>query len=151
MWDVRRAVERVQQAGIRLTAQRRALLELLPTEDTFTAQQLWDRARERDPSYGRATVFRCLELFARLGLVHRLHAQDGVARYRVCDLGEPPREHYHLSCIRCQRTVEFEDGELEEAVRRVARSRSFRLVSDHVVLFGVCLRCQAPADAAGHK
>src|SRR5690606_40342080 len=75
--------ERLAQQDQRLTPQRETVLRvLLDHADThLTAEEVYLEARNRAPELGLATVYRTLDLFARLGVVRRLDAGEGVARY----------------------------------------------------------------------
>ena len=63
----------VEAQGIRLTAQRRALIETIQEATShLDAAALLKLARERDPKIDRATVYRTLELLKRLGMIDEL-------------------------------------------------------------------------------
>ncbi len=58
----------LEARGVRLTSQRRALIETIQQADAhLDAASLLSRARQRDPKIDRATVYRTLELLKRLG------------------------------------------------------------------------------------
>src|SRR5579875_2638480 len=114
------ALARLQAAGLRLTAPRRLLLEVLPAKDGFRAEDLWQAARRRHPGLGRATVFRTLELFARLGIVDRVDRGDGSPHYRTCAV-TPDTDHHHLVCESCGASVEVEDTEVAPVLAALSR------------------------------
>src|SRR5579862_4237372 len=63
----------VETQGVRLTAQRRALIQAIQeAEEHLDAANLLEAARKRDPKINRATVYRTLELLKRLGLIDEL-------------------------------------------------------------------------------
>jgi Fur family ferric uptake transcriptional regulator len=59
--------------GIRLTAQRRALIETIQEATThLDTESLLKLALNRDPNIDRATVYRTIELLKRLGMIDEL-------------------------------------------------------------------------------
>ena len=64
-------IEALDRAGVRVTEPRRAVARLVAEQrGHFTANDLVDAATRRRLPVGRATVFRSLDLFADLNLVH---------------------------------------------------------------------------------
>ena len=59
--------------GVRLTRQRRILLELIDrTGEHLDAERLFRMAKEKDPKLNRVTVYRTLKLLKQGGLVDEL-------------------------------------------------------------------------------
>jgi Fur family ferric uptake transcriptional regulator len=141
-----RAVARLTQEGARITGPRRLLLQVMPTQGGFRAEDLWHLARRRDPSLGRATVFRTLELFARLGIVDRLDAGAEGPQYRACDTPQDT-DHHHILCTRCGRSVEVEDTEVWPVLDQLSRRAGYRLTGHHLEMFGLCPSCQVREGA----
>jgi len=129
-------------AGERLTQPRALVADLVASrQGPFTARDLVsDGARgERTPApVGRATVFRTLELFERLGLLERLDLPDGSHAYVRCR----PTHHHHVVCVRCARTVDIPDSGLGGVTSEIARSSGFQLREHRLELFGLCPECQ---------
>src|SRR5689334_6403257 len=111
-----RVVERLTEQGYRLTGPRRQVLDaVLARGSSFNAQDVVDELQPR--GVGRATVFRTLDLLVNLGVLNRIHADDRVHRYTVCDEGH----HHHLVCRACGEVTEAASGRLEAEVRSAAR------------------------------
>jgi len=121
----------LSRAGRRAGAARTAIVELLASDGQclLTAQELLDRLPHGSPS----SVYRTLdELFA-LGLVHRLNAHDGVARYEIAD---PLRHHHHFIDVGTGTPTPFTDEALERAIQAVARRLGVQLSGHDVVIRG---------------
>src|SRR5579872_5411121 len=59
--------------GIRLTSQRRAVVEVIQeAHEHLDAASLLERSRQREPNIDRATVYRTLELLKKLRLIDEL-------------------------------------------------------------------------------
>ncbi|MBR4107435.1 MAG: transcriptional repressor [Akkermansia sp.] len=86
------AAELVRTAGVRMTRQRRAVLEaVLGSCDHPTAASIFERARQILPGISLATVYNCLETLAETGLINHLNFDNGPSRF--CANLEP---HVHL-------------------------------------------------------
>lgn len=144
--------ERLAQQDQRLTPQRETVLRvLLDHADThLTAEEVYLEARNRAPELGLATVYRTLDLFARLGVVRRLDAGEGVARYEFHPEGAG-HYHHHLICLECGQILEFEQDLLDRVERAVERETGFRVVDHSLLLFGLCPNCQKPSDGDGDR
>lgn len=72
----------VRRAGVRMTRQRRAVLEaILESDDHPTAAQIFERASARISGLSLATVYNCLETMSAAGIINKLHLHNGTSRY----------------------------------------------------------------------
>ena len=137
---------RVEQAGVRLTAQRRKVLEELSQErDDATAQKLHRRLVSRGERLGLATVYRALESFVEAGLVDELSHQATERCYRVCRSDE---HHHHLVCSSCHRVVELTDCRVAEWVERAAADLGFTATRHELEVSGLCDECRRAGTRA---
>lgn len=131
--------EALRARGQRVTSQRIVIHRVLHDLGRHaTAEEVLSRAGDRLPGLSLPTVYATLDLFERLGIVHRVSTGTGAALY------DPRREaHHHLVCRRCG-SVQDLDADLDlVAARRAARRRGFVSEREEVVLSGVCERCAA--------
>ena len=135
-------VERMKSMGLRLTGQRRVLAELLDTaSDHLDAEQVYQRARARDSSIHRATVYRTLNRLKKLGLVDELdlmHVSGERHYYEV----RPSTLHIHLVCTACKGVDEPSESFWDELKRRVEQENGFRPEVVRIEMAGVCSDCQ---------
>ena len=99
MTDPTPIVTALDRAGYRMTEPRRSLAALIAEQDGhFTAADLVTAGRATRPAFGRATVFRTLDLLEGIGAVEstaqprarRLAGRDGSAeRSMPCSLSAP--------------------------------------------------------------
>lgn len=134
----------MRQAGYRTTLPRSAVIELLARQDcVLTADEISQRLQgEGGRRVGIATVYRTLELLEELGLLQRLDAGDGLARFEPA-LPDGEHHHHHFVCTRCGRVTPFEDADVERAIEALA-DRFGEPVSEHdVILRGrTCSACR---------
>lgn len=135
-------VERMKSMGLRLTGQRRVLAELLDdASDHLDAEQVYQRARAKDPSIHRATVYRTLNRLKKLGLVDELdlmHVSGERHYYEV----RPSTLHIHLVCTTCKGVDEPSESFWDELKRRVEQENGFRPEVVRIEMAGTCSSCQ---------
>jgi Fur family transcriptional regulator, ferric uptake regulator len=124
--------------GVRMTAQRRAVLEAVAEHDgSFTVAELHEEARQREPRLGLATTYRTLDLLRRAGSVHALLAGERPAYVRC-----GPRHHHHLVCTSCGGVEETELCAAPTEAE-VERRHGFRPTAHEIDIYGTCRRCAA--------
>lgn len=129
----------LQQAGLRLTAQRLAVCAALAGNRTHpTAQALYDVLRVRFSTLSRATVYNTLQALAAAGMIHELGtAGDGAIHYDA-----DPAPHVNLMCTRCHRVEDFSAAPLGAVARSVAKGSGYAVRGARVVYYGLCPKCQ---------
>ncbi len=138
-------LEAMHERGWRVTGPRRAIVEcILSQREPFSAEDIFRTLRRRQPTIGRATVFRTLDLLAELGVVERVHHPSGVHRYVVSGDGH----RHHVVCVRCGAVAEFAGCNLEPLLTRVADQTRFRILDHWLELSGLCQTCQRDTRAA---
>ena len=128
--------------GVRMTHQRRLLVDIIQGADGhLDAEALWRRAKDRDPTINKVTVYRTLGMLKRYGLVDELdlmHLQGGKHYYEA----KTTRDHIHLACLACGRIQEFESSLFEKLKGQIERERQFHINTVRVEAGGVCDRCK---------
>ncbi len=129
----------LQENGYRLTAPRRAIVEILASSSrALGALQLYDLGRKNYPRLGLVTVYRTLEKLEQLGLIQRLHHPDGCHTYLPAQEG-----HTHLLiCTACGRTVPFSGDDLSGLIADTARRSGYQIQDHWLQFFGLCAECQ---------
>ncbi|OGB99304.1 MAG: hypothetical protein A3G35_03520 [candidate division NC10 bacterium RIFCSPLOWO2_12_FULL_66_18] len=125
--------------GLKLTRSRLAVLQVLAaTSAHLKVAEVHRRARQIDGRVGLASVYRTMELLARLRLVKHVHVEHRHRHYARI------REHHghHLVCNGCGLVVEFSDCQLERLTRALARRTKFRIEGHCMEFFGQCRECR---------
>ena len=123
----------------RLTPNRRAVLEiLLADHKPLGAYDIADRIRQRGRRTSPVQVYRSLELFQALGLVHRIESLNA---YLACNAGRGRHGAQFLVCEDCGRVAETSDRHLEKGLHRLAREANFVLRAPVVEIKGLCPEC----------
>ncbi|MFP4344578.1 MAG: Fur family transcriptional regulator [Anaerolineales bacterium] len=132
--------EVLSAAGYRITEPRRVVVEVLDAAlRPLSPQEIYERGQVLHPRLGLVTVYRTLELFEPLGLVRRVHREDGCHGYL---LSKPGHRHV-LMCERCGRAVEFAGADDLKALIARVEARTGYAVAEHLLqLFGLCPGCR---------
>jgi Fur family ferric uptake transcriptional regulator len=128
--------QRCAEAGLKMTGQRRIILEVLGTaSDHPSVEDVYERARKMDSSISIATVYRTLSLLDELDLVTRHEFQEGYSRYEV-----NWDHHHHLVDLETGEVIEFQNEELERLKVKIAQELGYDLVDHRLELYGKKLK-----------
>lgn len=129
--------EILRDNGVSITSARKAIFQtLLDADEPLKNGEI----ARRTPGVDRASVYRTLELFARLGITQTI--VRGWTPHT--ELAEPFKaHHHHITCENCGKVVEIENDTLEDVLSLVASRYNFVLKKHTVELSGLCADCQA--------
>jgi Fur family ferric uptake transcriptional regulator len=123
--------------GERRTRQKETIVEVIhEAAGPLTVQQILERAQERVPGLGVATVYRTVKLLTDAGQVQVVILPSGETRYESARLGH----HHHFHCRVCQTVYD-----METCLVRVPESRTvdqgFIVERHELTCYGVCRNC----------
>jgi len=131
----------------RWTVPREAILEFLSKSSKhISAKEIYASLCKSYPGMGLTTVYRTLELLARMGLITKLTLGDGQSRYELKSR-EKEEHHHHLICTRCGKIIdysEFLDEELKlvrKTEERLAKKYGFKILDHNIEFLGICEKC----------
>ncbi len=134
--------QRLKDAKLRLTEQRKALLTALSEAGRpLSADELLAVGSTKD--FDLVTVYRNMAAFAEAGLVQTLVLESGK---QLFELREPHDHHHHILCRRCHQVVRL-DLCFGQELEKLARQHGFSDLTHTIEVFGVCATCQTTAAA----
>jgi Fur family transcriptional regulator, ferric uptake regulator len=137
------AMETLRSQGRRLTRQRQVILDiLLHSQEHLDAERLYDLARAEDSNISLATVYRSLALFKSAGLVQEDRLGEGHGHFETT----PRDPHYHFTCMKCGRVIEFAAPQVLEAAQELGQRNDLKIIQVHLHLTGYCAACRSSAD-----
>jgi Fur family transcriptional regulator, ferric uptake regulator len=138
----------IAEAGYSDTRARRAVVDALCGAPAgATPAQLLAWGKTTHAGLGQVSVYRTLEILSGLGLVRKLHAEDGCAAYAAAT-----RRHGHyVICRQCRRAAEFEGCAVESAMGRVTEQTGYEVSGHWLELFGLCPDCQKKAAGRNRR
>jgi Fur family ferric uptake transcriptional regulator len=132
-----RFVDFLSRKRLRLTAQRRAIIEsVFSTAQHFTADQLLAWAQRRDNSVSRATVYRTLPLLTESGLLREM---DFGKDRKVYDPNYAEHPHHnHIICQDCEKIVEFDSEKIARLESEITHRLGFSVQSHRLQITAHC-------------
>ncbi len=132
----------LSDAGLRKTRQRESILEIIRSgKGHLDADEVYQRARKKQPRLSLSTVYRTLQTLKELGLIEEVRLDEAHHHYEL----KNSRDHYHLICQGCGKIVEFEIPSGVALMRRIGREKHFEITGMTVQMTGVCEECRVKA------
>ena len=125
----------------KLTKQREDILKvfLKNRNKHFNAEELFEEVKKINSDVGLATIYRSLELFCKLDIIHQLDFDVSCKRY---ELNIQENHHHHLICIECGKIKEFNDSVIEQFENSIKDEHEFEVVNHRIKFFGFCSECK---------
>jgi Fur family transcriptional regulator, ferric uptake regulator len=143
-----KVMQALRDDGIRLTPQRLLVLEILAdTPDHLSAEEILNRVRQRYPFVDLSTIYRTLDFLKEYGIV--TGTDMGQGRLEFEERRDPL--HHHLVCRRCGASQQLGHQFFEPLIHSLFEVFKFQANLDHLVIFGLCAKCQALGNPAQLK
>ena len=137
----------LKEHGYSTTKARLFVCELLWEKEP---QTMHDLVGQLNGGVDRASLYRTIQLFERLGIVHRVYMGW---KYKIELSDVLSRHHHHISCIGCGKIMTITDEHhVEHLIRSIASKHDFTPTSHQLEIQGYCKVCAAnpPTYSAAH-
>lgn len=124
----------LKKSGYSVTAPRQIVFDNL-LDGPISRARLADMISE---TMDRATVYRTLDLFEKIGIVNRIW-HNFESRVELSEIFVP--HHHHAVCQRCGKASDIVSSELEQELTRIAKKHNFLAVEHRLELSGYCENC----------
>jgi Fur family zinc uptake transcriptional regulator len=126
--------------GARLTPLRERVYEILINQDSaIGAYDLLDELRKTENNAKPPTVYRALDFFLDLGLVHKVESTNAFMACHHFDSNHPVQ---FLICDTCGDVQEIQSAGVKETLEAQAEQNAFVILRQTIEAHGVCQRCQ---------
>jgi Fur family transcriptional regulator, ferric uptake regulator len=133
-----------QEREMRASSVDQIILETLSKEHVhLTSLQVFEEIRLRLPAVNQSTVYRALERLVNCGKVSVSDLGTGPAVFELLSDGL----HHHLVCRSCHQIMTIGHEEVQGFFAAVQSKHCFEIITNHLVLFGLCESCQAAKPA----
>jgi len=123
------AVDRCQLLGMRLSRQRRFILELLWQEkEHLSAREIYDRLNQQGKEIGHTSVYQNLEALSSQDIIECIERSDGRLYGNISD------SHSHVNCIDTNQILDV-DVQLPEALLREIEQQTGVRITDYSINF----------------
>ncbi len=131
----------LRRHGLRVTAQRLAVLRAVSDEPHATADAVAETVRGEIGSISVQAVYDALAALTEKGLLRRIQPAGSAARYeaRVGD------NHHHLICRTCNRTVDVDCAVGDAPCLTAVDDSGYEIDEAEIIYWGRCPDCAAAA------
>jgi Fe2+ or Zn2+ uptake regulation protein len=136
--DISTLKSKITENGYRLTKAREATFKLLINPEPQSMSELLAKAKEAN--IDRVSVYRNIDLFEKLGIVHRITIGW---KYKLELSDEFMEHHHHLTCLGCGKVIDIADEKhIEQFIQSVADQSGFKVRKHLFEIDGYCPKCQ---------
>ena len=127
----------------RHTRQRQVILEELCRVTSHpTAVEVYDLVRQRLPNVSLGTVYRNLDLLARMGTIQKLDRSGGETRF-----DGNTTEHAHIRCVCCGRVDDVSGPPLDLPSLEDNDFRGYEVRGRRLEFLGICPSCRERSES----
>ena len=125
------ALNRCQAMGMRLSRQRRFILELLwEAKEHLSAREIYDRLNRQEDSIGHTSVYQNLEALSREGIIECLDRSEGRLYGNVSD------SHSHVNCLDTSQILDVHVELPIELIEQIQQQTGVRIVDYRIDFYG---------------
>ncbi|MCK4390446.1 MAG: transcriptional repressor [Desulfobacterales bacterium] len=132
--------EFIRKKGLRNTPEREAIIEeIFATHDHFDVDELYLRLKNKKKKISKPSIYRVIPYLLESGLIQEAYFEEGHLHYEhIYGHGH----HCHLRCVKCGKTIEFQEKSLRRLEKKLAEKYDF-VVKDHKFeVLGYCPKCK---------
>ena len=123
------AVERCQVLGMRVSRQRRFILELLwQAKEHLSAREIYDRLNQQGKAIGHTSVYQNLEALSNQNIIECIERSDGRLYGNISD------SHSHVNCLDTNQILDVE-VELPAALLQEIEQKTGIRITDYSINF----------------
>ena len=136
------AIDRCQSQGMRLSKQRRFILELLwQAKEHLSAREIYNRLNQQGKDIGHTSVYQNLEALSDQGIIECIERADGRLYGNISD------PHSHVNCLDTDQILDVHVQLPEDLLRQIEEQTGVTITSYRIDFFGY-RKPEAIADAS---
>ena len=125
------ALDRCQTLGMRLSRQRRFILELLWQErEHLSAREIYDRLNRQGKDIGHTSVYQNLEALSSQGIIECIERSDGRLYGNISD------SHSHVNCLDTNQILDVHVELPAALIDQIEAETGVRITDYHIDFFG---------------
>ena len=125
------AIARCQELGMRVSRQRRYVLELLwKNEDHLSAREIYDLLNQEGKEIGHTSVYQNLEALSASGVIECLERSEGRLYGNISD------SHSHVNCLDTKQIIDLQIELPEEIIKQIEAQTGVSIVDYRIDFFG---------------
>jgi Fur family transcriptional regulator, ferric uptake regulator len=125
------ALTKCQTLGMRLSRQRRFILELLwQAQEHLSARQIYDRLNQEGKDIGHTSVYQNLEALSQQGIIECVERSDGRLYGHVSD------SHSHINCLDTNQILDIHVQLPEAFVAEIEQQMGIKITDYRIDFYG---------------
>ncbi len=125
------AVARCQTLGMRLSRQRRFILELLwQAKEHLSAREIYDRLNQQGKEIGHTSVYQNLEALSSQNIIECIERSEGRLYGNISD------SHSHVNCLDTNQILDVEVELPEALIREIEQQTGVRITDYNINFYG---------------
>jgi Fur family ferric uptake transcriptional regulator len=125
------ALDRCQHLGMRLSRQRRYVLELLWQEQAhLSAREIYDRLNRQGKAIGHTSVYQNLEALSEQGVIECIERADGRLYGNISDA------HSHVNCLDTNQIIDVNVELPAELVEKIETQTGVKITEYRIDFYG---------------
>jgi Fur family ferric uptake transcriptional regulator len=125
------AIEKCQVLGMRVSRQRRFILELLwQANEHLSAREIYDRLNQQGKEIGHTSVYQNLEALSSQGIIESIERCDGRLYGNISD------SHSHVNCLDTNQILDVHIELPEDFIREVEQRTGVRITDYSINFYG---------------
>ena len=125
------AVDRCQNLGMRLSRQRRFILELLwQAKEHLSAREIYDRLNHQGKEIGHTSVYQNLEALSSQNIIECIERSDGRLYGNISD------SHSHVNCLDTNQILDIEVELPAELLAQIELQTGVKITDYNINFYG---------------
>jgi Fur family ferric uptake transcriptional regulator len=125
------ALERCQELGMRLSRQRKYILELLwQAQEHLSARDIYDRLNAAGKNIGHTSVYQNLEALSGQGIIESIERCDGRLYGNISD------SHSHVNCLDTQQIIDVHLELPAELLQEIEAQTGVKITDYRIDFYG---------------
>jgi len=125
------ALTRCQGKGMRVSRQRRFILELLwEAQEHLSAREIYDRLNQKGKQIGHTSVYQNLEALASQGIIECLERSEGRLYGNISDA------HSHVTCLETNQIIDVQVELPVELLQEIEAKTGVKITEYRIDFYG---------------
>ena len=132
-------LQNLREQGYRVTPQRETVIRIFQDagDKHLSAEDVFEILKKNGEQISLATTYRTLRMLVKMSILRELDFAETHKHYELIDADAPP--HHHIICLNCNKTIEFEDDQINQLGKSIADKYGVEIVDMQFQIFGNCL------------
>ena len=130
----------LKEKGLKVTKQRTSILEILTnTSEPITAENIYDRLKEKDISISLSSIYKILDVLTVNNIISKsIIGNDSKTSF---EMNTSDHKH-HLICKKCSKVVQLKNCPLCKFKKDLHDELDFDITEHNLEIYGYCKNCK---------